>query len=212
VSSVLVLFLVRLIVCRGLSVAERNSIGKAYQVNVTSLEAVQKAVNDIVAEFSGRLDIFVANSGVVWEDGPLLDGPADKIKNVLAVNVEGTLNCARAAGQHFRRQKREGTTSDGRKLEGFTYGSFIATASMSGHIVNLPQLQTVYNASKAAVIQMCRCCAESPQVWATRIMLTVEISGAQARASRSSGLASPAQTRYLRATSTPRSRSSHRPR
>lgn len=65
------------------------------------------------------------------------------------------LYCAQAAGQHFQRQKTEGTTADGRKLDGFASGSFIATGSMSGHIVNVPQLQSVYNASKAAVIHLC---------------------------------------------------------
>jgi sorbose reductase len=109
-----------------------------------------------VREFNGRLDIFVANSGIVWEDGPILDGPLEKAKNVLAVNLDGTLYCAKAAGQHFRRQKQEGTTIDGKKLEGYTYGSFIATASMSGHIVNVPQLQAAYNASKAGVIHLCK--------------------------------------------------------
>lgn len=34
------------------------------------------------------------------------------------------------------------------------YGSIINTASMSGHIVNVPQPQSAYNASKAGVIQL----------------------------------------------------------
>lgn len=45
------------------------------------------------------------------------------------------------------------------KLEGFTYGSFIATSSMSGHIVNILQLQSAYNAAKAAVRHLCKCLA-----------------------------------------------------
>ena len=114
---------------------------KAYQVNVTSYEAVQAAVDQIVSEFNGRLDIFVANSGITWEEGPMLDGSLETYKKVLSTNVDGTFYCARAAGLHWRRQKKEGTTVDGKKLEGFTYGSFIATASMSGHIANIPQLQ-----------------------------------------------------------------------
>lgn len=130
--------------------------GKAYQVNVTSLEAVEYAVSEIVKEFNGRLDIFVANSGIPWTDGPALDGPPESYKRVMATNVDGTFWCAQVAGRHWRRQKAEGTTIDGQKLEGFTYGSFIATASMSGHIANIPQLQAAYNASKAAVIHLCR--------------------------------------------------------
>jgi len=129
---------------------------RAYQVNVTSWEAVESAVDRIVSEFGGRLDVFVANSGVAWEQGPMLDGGLDHYRKVTSTNVDGTFYCARAAGKHFRRQKREGTTVDGKELVGFNQGSFIATASMSGHIANIPQLQAAYNASKASVIHLCK--------------------------------------------------------
>ncbi|KAK0635244.1 sorbitol utilization protein SOU2 [Bombardia bombarda] len=129
---------------------------RAYQVNVTSYEAVKDAVDRIVVEFNGRLDIFVANSGIAWESGASLDGPPEQYSKVINTNLDGTFYCARAAGLHWRRQKKEGTTVDGKKLDGFTYGSFIATASISGHIVNIPQLQAPYNASKAAVIHLCK--------------------------------------------------------
>ncbi|KAI0166794.1 short chain dehydrogenase [Hypoxylon sp. FL1284] len=129
---------------------------KAYQVNVTTWETVQAAVDAIVHEFNGRLDVFVANSGIAWEEGSFIDGPLETMSKVLKVNVDGTLYCARAAALHWRRQKREGTTLCGQPLENFTYGSFICTASMSGHIVNIPQQQAVYNASKAAVIHACK--------------------------------------------------------
>ncbi|KAL2025097.1 hypothetical protein VTK56DRAFT_99 [Thermocarpiscus australiensis] len=130
---------------------------KAYQVNITTYEAVSAAVDSIVREFNGRLDVFVANSGVAWTKGAMLDGPLDMYSSVIKTNLDGTFYCARAAGLHFRRQKREGTTVDGRPLEPrFAGGSFIATASMSGHIVNVPQLQAAYNASKAAVVHLCK--------------------------------------------------------
>ncbi|KAK0720017.1 hypothetical protein B0H67DRAFT_484210 [Lasiosphaeris hirsuta] len=128
----------------------------AYQVNVTSYDAVQAAVDQIVSEFGGRLDVFVANSGVAWEDGPMLDGNPEVYRKVVSTNLDGTYYCARAAGLHWRRQKREGTTVTGEPLQGFSYGSFIATASMSGHIANIPQLQAAYNASKAGVIHLCK--------------------------------------------------------
>lgn len=97
----------------------------------------------------------MANSGIPWEDGPFIDGPADKARKVMEVNVDGVMWCAKSAGGHFRRQKKEGTTLDGKPLDNYVAGSFIATASMSGSIVNIPQLQAVYNASKAAVIHFC---------------------------------------------------------
>ncbi|PNP39385.1 hypothetical protein TGAMA5MH_08804 [Trichoderma gamsii] len=129
---------------------------KAYQVNVTSAEAVEKAIADNVKEFNGRLDVFVANSGIPWTKGAFIDGPADMARDVMSVNVDGVMWCAKSAGAHFRRQKEEGTTIDGKPLENYTTGSFIATASMSGSIVNIPQLQAVYNGSKAAVIHFCK--------------------------------------------------------
>jgi len=62
-------------------------------------------------------------------------------RKVVTTDLDGTFYCARAAGLHWRRQK-EQTTIDGKKFETpFREGSFIATASMSGHIVNIPQMQ-----------------------------------------------------------------------
>ncbi|KID87663.1 sorbitol utilization protein SOU2 [Metarhizium guizhouense ARSEF 977] len=129
---------------------------KAYQVNVISADAVDKAIGEIIREFNGRLDIFVANSGIAWEDGPFLDGHVETAKKVMAVNVDGVMWCAKSAGTHFRRQKKEGKTIDGKPLDNYICGSFIATASMSGKIVNVPKVQAVYNGSKAAVIHFCK--------------------------------------------------------
>lgn len=84
----------------------------------------------------------------------MLDGDNGHYRKVVATDLDGTFYCAKYAGQHWRRQKKEGTTSHGDRLEGFRYGSFIATASMSGHIVNIPQLQAGYNAAKAGIIHL----------------------------------------------------------
>lgn len=85
----------------------------------------------------------------------MLDGEIDHYRKVVATDLDSTFYCARAAGHHWRRQKKEGTTLDGKKLENYTYGSFVATASMSGHIVNIPQMQAAYNAAKAGIIHLC---------------------------------------------------------
>lgn len=107
-------------------------------------------------EFNGRLDIFVANAGIPWSQGSFLDGEIGHYKNVMSTDMDSVYYCAYAAGLHWRRQKMEGTDLNGKKLENFKLGSFIATASMSGHIVNIPQLQAAYNGAKAAVIQFGR--------------------------------------------------------
>lgn len=109
-----------------------------------------------MSEFNGRLDIFIANSGIPWTQGAALDGELEHYRKVVTTDLDGTFYCARAAGIHWRRQKEEGTTIDGKKLENYREGSFVATASMSGHIVNIPQLQGTYNAAKAGVIHLCK--------------------------------------------------------
>lgn len=130
--------------------------GKAYQVDVRSYEAVEKAVDLAVDEFNGRLDIFVANAGIPWIKGPMVDGPIEHYRDVVATDLDGTYYCAKAAAKHWRRQKIEGTDLAGRALTDYSSGSFIATASMSGLVVNVPQLQAAYNAAKAGVIHLCR--------------------------------------------------------
>ena len=117
-----------------------SNLAAAYQVDVTSQKAVQEAVDMAVSEFNNRLDIFVANAGIPWTKGGILDAGEEGFhhyRKIIATDLDSVYFSAYAAGLHFRRQ---GT------------GSFIATASMSGHITNIPQLQTAYNAAKAAVI------------------------------------------------------------
>ncbi|KAF3941138.1 hypothetical protein ABW19_dt0210528 [Dactylella cylindrospora] len=52
---------------------EFGVVCKAYQVGVTDEAEVKKAVDSQVEEFGGKLDIFVANAGVAWTVGPILD-------------------------------------------------------------------------------------------------------------------------------------------
>jgi len=134
-------------------------LGKAYHVNVTEYSEVEAAVNQVVLDFNGRLDIFIANSGIPWTQGPILQGDLEHYRKVVNTNVDGTFYCARAASIHWIRQKKEGTTIHGEKLENYRSGAFVATASISGHIVNIPQMQSVYNTSKAAVLHLCKCLA-----------------------------------------------------
>jgi sorbose reductase len=125
-------------------------------VNVPDADYVDEVINRIVKDFNGRLDIFVANSGIPWIQGPATDGELSHYRKVMSTDLDGTFYCARSAGKIWRRQKLEGVDAFGKKIDGFTYGSFIATASMSGHIVNIPQLQAAYNAAKAGVVHMCK--------------------------------------------------------
>lgn len=105
---------------------------------MTTEKSVKAAVNEIVEEFNGRLDIFVANAGIPWTQGPALDGELSHYHKVINVDVDGVFYCARAAGEVWRRQSETLQDLSGKKLENYRYGSFVATASMSGHIVNIP--------------------------------------------------------------------------
>lgn len=84
----------------------------------------------------------------------MVDGPNDHYRDVVATDLDGTYYCAKAAAKHWRRQKVQGTDIFGKPLSNFSSGSFIATASMSGVIVNIPQLQASYNAAKAGIIHL----------------------------------------------------------
>lgn len=141
---------------------------------------VKEVINDIVAEFNGRLDIFVANSGIPWTQDVMIDGQISDYHKVTSTDLDSTFFYAHAAGEVWRRQAKEDTDSKGNKLKNYSYGSFIATASMSSHIVNILQLQAAYNAVKAGVIHICkplaaervqfaRCNSISPGYMATEI-------------------------------------------
>lgn len=119
-------------------------------------EQVNEVVTNIVKDFNGRLDVFIANAGIPWTQGPALEGSIEHYQKVIKIDLDGTYYCARAAGAHWRRQKAEGTTIDGKPLTDFKAGSFVATGSMSGHIVNIPQMQSAYNFAKAGVIHLCK--------------------------------------------------------
>ena len=108
---------------------------KAYKCNVGDYANVEQLVKDVVADF-GRVDVFIANAGKTAAAG-ILDASVEDWKEVIDTDLTGVYNCARAVGYVFKAQKS---------------GSFIITASMSGHIANFPQEQTSYNVAKAVSI------------------------------------------------------------
>ncbi|PFH48952.1 hypothetical protein AMATHDRAFT_148726 [Amanita thiersii Skay4041] len=94
-----------------------------------------------IADEQGRLDICVANAGVL-RGMDCLQWPAEDFKQLLDVNVNGVLYTAQAAGRVMERLG--------------IRGSIILIASMSGSITNKDQAWVAYNTSKAAVVQMGR--------------------------------------------------------
>ncbi|KAG7900952.1 hypothetical protein KL907_004396 [Ogataea polymorpha] len=111
---------------------------KAYQVDVRHYEEVESAVAAALADFDGKLHCMIANAGIPAKAGGL-DQSLEAFHDVVDTDFNGAYYCARAAGFVFRKQG---------------FGSLIFTASMSGHIVNVPQQQAAYNAAKAGVIHL----------------------------------------------------------
>ncbi|KAI1430778.1 mannitol dehydrogenase [Xylaria sp. CBS 124048] len=113
---------------------------KAYKCNVGDYASVEQLINNVLNDFGGRIDGFVANAGATANGGVLDSSVADWDK-VIHTDLTGTAYCARAVGPVFKRQGS---------------GSFVITASMSGHIANYPQEQTSYNVAKAGCIHLAR--------------------------------------------------------
>lgn len=120
----------------------------AIKCDVTVEEDVQRMVNEVVEKLDG-LDFCHANAGIC------INAPADEmtyqqwLKN-MDVNINSVFLTDTIAGKY---------------MLAHGGGSIINTASMSGHIVNVPQPQCAYNASKAAVIQLTKSLAVE---WAKR--------------------------------------------
>jgi NAD(P)-dependent dehydrogenase (short-subunit alcohol dehydrogenase family) len=111
-----------------------SSIG----MDVRSAVSVRNGFSEIRKRL-GELDILVNNAGVA-NSVELTDLGEEAWDRVLDTNLKGTYLCCREALPMF--------TEGG--------GSIINIASISGSMVNVPQYQSNYNASKAGVIHLSR--------------------------------------------------------
>jgi NAD(P)-dependent dehydrogenase (short-subunit alcohol dehydrogenase family) len=73
--------------------------GLAVKADVTSPEAVERAVEATLARFE-RVDLLVNNAGIAWT-GPALEMPLDTLQAMLRVNVEGVFIASRAVLPHM---------------------------------------------------------------------------------------------------------------
>ena len=112
----------------------------ATRVDVTDREALQAGFERTAATL-GTPQVLVTAAGItVWTDSVDID--ADEWRRVMSINLDGTFFAAQA----FAR----------RLLDSDLSGSAILIGSMSGSIVNVPQHQTSYNTSKAAVAHLAK--------------------------------------------------------
>lgn len=120
----------------------------AIKCDCTKEDDVKNMVDEVVKELGG-LDFAHANAGIC------INEDADKMtyaqwSKVMDINLNGVFLTDTIAGKY---------------MLAHGGGSIINTASMSAHIVNVPQPQCAYNASKAAVIQLTKSLAIE---WAKR--------------------------------------------
>lgn len=120
----------------------------AIEVDVTKAEQVKAMVERVTSAW-GRLDIAVNSAGIANQSRAEALSE-DAWDAVVGVDLKGIYLSTREEGRVMLEQGS---------------GSIINIASMSGQIVNRPQLHSHYNAAKAGVIQYTRSCAAE---WASR--------------------------------------------
>jgi NAD(P)-dependent dehydrogenase (short-subunit alcohol dehydrogenase family) len=119
------------------------------ELDVTKPSDVDAVHEAIIAKY-GRVDILVNNAGIAKSNVKAEEMSDDVWLSVLDVNLNGVFWCCRAFGKSMLAAGR---------------GSIVNVGSMSGFIVNRPQEQAQYNASKAGVHHLTKSLAAE---WATR--------------------------------------------
>ncbi|MDR1428156.1 MAG: glucose 1-dehydrogenase [Bifidobacteriaceae bacterium] len=107
------------------------------QADLVHRDRIGEAIEAAIANL-GRLDILVNNAGVCYHR-PAFDVPNSEWDRVLGINVTALFKASVAAAKHMER------------IGG---GAIVNIGSISAQIVNRPQWQPAYNASKAAVHQL----------------------------------------------------------
>jgi NAD(P)-dependent dehydrogenase (short-subunit alcohol dehydrogenase family) len=109
---------------------------KGYDTDIVDMDVTSSRRVTEVADQLGSVDVLVNNAGIARSETPAETVTDEHWLNVIDVNLNGTFWCCRAFGRHMLQAKA---------------GTIVNVGSMSGFIVNKPQEQCYYNASKAAV-------------------------------------------------------------
>lgn len=124
----------------------RTSTGSEVEVrvvDVTDHAAVSTALDDVWAQM-GPIQLLFNNAGIVIQK-PAVENTPEEWQQVIDVNLNGVFNVAQNLGKKL--------------LEHGLPGAMVNMGSMSGIIVNHPQLQASYNVSKAGVVHLTKCLA-----------------------------------------------------
>ena len=134
---------------------ELAGIGRRSQTviaDITSRPEVERVLAAAVDQF-GAVDVLVNNAGTCIHR-PALDVTDEEWRRVLDVNLDALWLGCQVFGGHMVDRKR---------------GSIVNIGSISGQIVNRPQWQPAYNASKAAVHQLTRSLAAEWAPYGVRV-------------------------------------------
>ena len=115
----------------------------ALKCDVTDPTSVNQMISDFEKEFHS-IDFAVNNAGIFTGD-PALEISPEAFKSVIDVNLNGVFFTAQAAAKLMVKHKNGGT--------------IISTASMSAHIINIPQTIANYCAAKAGVVHLTKALA-----------------------------------------------------
>jgi NAD(P)-dependent dehydrogenase (short-subunit alcohol dehydrogenase family) len=115
-------------------VAARQPGPDGIVMDVTDPASVRAMADEV-----GPIDVLVNNAGICFHR-PALEVPDDEWRTVFDVNVDGVWNCSRVVGAQM--------------ISRGGGGVIVNIGSISAMIVNRPQMQPAYNASKAAVHQL----------------------------------------------------------
>ncbi|CRK18033.1 hypothetical protein BN1723_011484, partial [Verticillium longisporum] len=108
------------------------------KVDVRDGDAINAAV-DRVVELYGCPDVLVNSAGIADSNIKAEEYDSSMFRRLIDINLTGTFLMSQAVGKKM--------IAHGKP------GSIVLVASMSGTIVNYPQEQSCYNASKAGVVQ-----------------------------------------------------------
>lgn len=130
------------------SLVEKGYSAVSHRLDVTQPRDIEQLCERLLAEY-GQIDILINNAGIAISKAAEDMDDATWLK-VLDVNLNGVFWCCRAFGKAM-------LAAGG--------GNIVNVGSMSGFIVNRPQPQAQYNASKAGVHHLTRSLSAE---WAAR--------------------------------------------
>ncbi len=144
---------------------------KYYNVDVVDEDSVDSAVDQVVKEF-GSIDILVNSAGVAFSNIPAETYQVHDFEKTININLIGSFRVAQAVGRQMiaaTTPTNQGTLVTPTSHLHLPDRSIILIASMSGSIVNYPQPQCAYNASKAGVIQLSKSLASEWSKYGIRV-------------------------------------------